>query len=120
MARPDLIRKVEVYDRGNGPAIPTTACATASLTATSLINARRNEMIQNRAMTVDFLTKRGMKVIGPSQANMIMVDWKTKSAKEMGAMYKAQGVQHRCNWAGRYCRPWAASPSAATPTGRPS
>ncbi len=93
MARPDLIRKVEVYDRGNGPAIPTTACATASLTATSLINARRNEMIQNRAMTVDFLTKRGMKVIGPSQANMIMVDWKTKSAKEMGAMYKAQGVQ---------------------------
>ena len=93
MARPDLLKKVEVYDRGNGPAIPTTACATASLTATALINARRNEMIQNRAMTVDFLTKRGLKVIGPSEANMIMVDWKTKSAKEMGAMYKAQGVQ---------------------------
>jgi len=93
MARPDLLKKVEVYDRGNGPAIPTTACATASLTATALINARRNEMIENRAMTVDFLTKRGLKVIGPSEANMIMVDWKTKSAKEMGAMYKAQGVQ---------------------------
>ena len=24
---------------------------------------------------------------------MIMVDWKTKSAKDMGAIYKAQGVQ---------------------------
>lgn len=92
MARPDLIKKVEVYDRGNGPAIPTTACATASLTQTALINARRKEMIENRAITVDFLTKRGLKVIGPSEANMIMVDWKTKSAKEMGAMYKAQGV----------------------------
>jgi histidinol-phosphate aminotransferase len=93
MGRPDIVKKVEVYDRGNGPALPTTACATASLTATALINARRNEMIANRDMTVDFLTKRGMKVIGPSEANMIMVDWKTKSAKEMGAVFKAQGVQ---------------------------
>ncbi|HEY2837383.1 MAG TPA: aminotransferase class I/II-fold pyridoxal phosphate-dependent enzyme [Rhizomicrobium sp.] len=93
MARPDLVKKVEVYDRGNGPSIPTTACATASITQTALIAARRNEMIQNRAMTVDFLTKRGLKVIGPSYANMIMVDWKTKSAKDMNAMYKAQGIQ---------------------------
>ena len=93
MARPDLVKKVEVYDRGNGPSIPTAACATASITQTALIAARRNEMIQNRAMTVDFLTKRGLKVIGPSYANMIMVDWKTKSAKDMGAMYKAQGIQ---------------------------
>ena len=93
MARPDLVKKVEVYDRGNGPSIPTTACATASITQTALIAARRNEMIQNRAMTVDFLTKRGLKVIGPSFANMIMVDWKTKSAKDMNAMYKAQGIQ---------------------------
>lgn len=93
MARPDLIKKVQVYDRGNGPSIPTTACATASITQTALIAARRDEMIQNRAMTVDFLTKRGFKVIGPSFANMIMVDWKTKSAKDMNAMYKAQGIQ---------------------------
>ena len=93
MARPDLVKKVEVYDRGNGPSIPTTACATASITQTALIAARRDEMIQNRAMTVDFLTKRGLKVIGPSFANMIMVDWKTKSAKDMNAMYKAQGIQ---------------------------
>jgi histidinol-phosphate aminotransferase len=93
MARPDLIKKVEIFDRGNGPSVPTTACATASITQTALIAARRNEMMQNRAMTVDFLTKRGLKVIGPSEANMIMVDWKTKSAKDMAAMYKAQGIQ---------------------------
>jgi len=93
MARPDLVKKVAVYDRGNGPSIPTTACATASLTQAALIAARRKEMWDNRAMTVDFLTKRGLKVIGPSEGNMIMVDWKTKSAKEMGAIYKAQGVQ---------------------------
>ena len=84
-----------------------------------LINARRNEMIQNRAMTVDYLTKRGLKVIGPSEANMIMVDWKTKSAKEMGAMYKTKA----CKWqapAGRYGRPWAASPSATRLIWKPS
>jgi len=93
MARPDLAKKVALYERGNGPSIPTTACGTASLTQTALINARRKEMADNRAMTVDFLTKRGFKVIGPSEANMIMVDWKTKTAKEMGAMYKVAGVQ---------------------------
>jgi histidinol-phosphate aminotransferase len=55
--------------------------------------ARRNELIANRAMTVDYLTKRGLRVIGPSHGNMVMVDWKTKSAKEMIAIYKAGGVQ---------------------------
>ncbi len=93
IARPDLAKKVGLYDRGERPSIPTTACATASLTQTALMNARRKEMWDNRAMTVDFLTKRGLKVIGPSEGNMIMVDWKTKSAKDMGAIYKANGVQ---------------------------
>jgi histidinol-phosphate aminotransferase len=93
IARPDLAKKVGLYDRGERPTIPTTACATASLTQTALINARRKEMWENRAMTVDYLSKRGFKVIGPSEGNMIMVDWKTRTAKEMGAMYKAQGVQ---------------------------
>ena len=50
-------------------------------------------MIANRAMTVDYLTKRGLKVIGPSHGNMVMVDWKTKTAKEMSEIYKARGVQ---------------------------
>ncbi len=92
MASPDVLKKVGLYETDR-PSIPTTACATASLTATGLINARRKELWENRAMTVEYLTKRGLKVIGPSEGNMIMVDWKTKSAKDMGIIYKAQGVQ---------------------------
>ena len=32
-------------------------------------------------MTEDFLKKRGLKLIGPSHANMLMIDWKTKSPR---------------------------------------
>jgi histidinol-phosphate aminotransferase len=92
MAQPDVLKRVAIYETDR-PSIPTAACANASLTATALINGRRKELWENRAMTVDYLAKRGLKVIGPSEANMVMVDWKTKSAKEMGAIYKAQGVQ---------------------------
>ena len=92
MAQPDVLKKVAIYETDR-PSIPTAACANASLTATALMDARRKELVENRAMTVDYLTKRGLKVIGPSEANMIMVDWKTKSAKDMGAIFKAQGVQ---------------------------
>jgi histidinol-phosphate aminotransferase len=69
------------------------ACANASLTATSLIAARRKELEETRAMTVDFLTKRGLRLIGPSQANMQMVDWKTKTSKQMKEAFLAQGVE---------------------------
>ena len=47
--------------------------------------------MDNRAMTVEYLTKRGFKPIGESHANMIMVDWK-KPAQQMQDIYKAQGV----------------------------
>ena len=92
MAHPDVIKRVALFE-GDRPSIPTAACANASLTATALMDARRKELIANRAMTVDYLTKRGLKVIGPSHGNMVMVDWKTKTAKEMGEIYKARGVQ---------------------------
>ena len=92
MAQPDVLKKIALYE-SDRPSMATAACANASLTATSLIDARRKELIANRAMTVDYLTKRGLKVIGPSHGNMIMVDWKTKTAKEMIAIYKAGGVQ---------------------------
>jgi histidinol-phosphate aminotransferase len=92
VAQPDVLKRVQLFE-GDRPSMATAACANASLTATSLIAARRNELIANRAMTVDYLTKRGLKVIGPSQGNMVMVDWKTKTAKEMGEIYKARGVQ---------------------------
>jgi histidinol-phosphate aminotransferase len=92
MAHPDVIKRVALFE-GDRPSIPTAACANASLTATALMDARRKELIANRAMTVDYLTKRGLRVIGPSHGNMVMVDWKTKTAKEMIAVYKARGVQ---------------------------
>jgi histidinol-phosphate aminotransferase len=92
MAQPDVLKRVALYETDR-PSIPTAACANASLTANTLIDARRKELIENRAMTVDYLTKRGLKVIGPSHGNMVMVDWKTKTAKEMGEIYKARGVQ---------------------------
>ncbi len=92
VAQPDVLKKVALFE-GDRPSMATAACANASLTATSLIAARRQELIANRAMTADYLTKRGLRVIGPSYGNMIMVDWKTKTAKEMIGIYKAANVQ---------------------------
>jgi histidinol-phosphate aminotransferase len=96
MARPDIIKKLQMYDNGflsfQLPA-PSAACATASLTQKALMDQRRQELIATRTMTEDFLKKRGLKVIGPSQANMVMVDWKTKTAKEMQTAFRAQGVE---------------------------
>src|SRR4029077_6537969 len=92
MAQPDVLKKIALYE-SDRPSMATAACANASLTANALIDARRKELIANRAMTVDYLTKRGLRVMGPSQGNMIMVDWKTKTAKEMIGIYKAGGVQ---------------------------
>jgi histidinol-phosphate aminotransferase len=96
IARPDIIKKMRLYDDGSLSGqlpIPSAACATASLTAKKLIDARRAELIATRTMTEEFLTKRGLKLIGPSHANMLMIDWKTKTAKDMKAAFAAQGVE---------------------------
>ncbi|MBN9547071.1 MAG: aminotransferase class I/II-fold pyridoxal phosphate-dependent enzyme [Alphaproteobacteria bacterium] len=92
VAQPDVLKKIALFE-SDRPSMATAACANASLTATSLMAARRKELFANRAMTADYLTKRGLRVIGPSYGNMIMVDWKTKTAKEMIAIYKAANVQ---------------------------
>lgn len=96
MGRPELLAKLKLHDGGslsNQLPIPSAACAVASLTDTASIAARRKTLMENRAMTVDFLTKRGLKLIGPSEANMLMIDWKTKSSKEMQEAFRNQGVQ---------------------------
>jgi len=96
MARPDIIKKVSLYDKGEPSSqlpIPSVACATASLADHVSIAARRKELMENRAATVELLTKRNFKVIGVSDANFLMVDWKTKTAKDMQAAFRAQGVQ---------------------------
>jgi histidinol-phosphate aminotransferase len=95
MARPDVIQKMQRYDGGmtSGALVVTTlACAVASLTAKDDIAARRRELADTRAMTVEHVRKRGLAVV-PSEANMIMIDWKTKSAAEMRDAFHVQGVE---------------------------
>jgi len=94
MGRPDLIAKLSLFDDGGSGqmAMPSVACASASMTDTATIAARRKTLQENRAMTVDFLKKRGMRIVGPSEANMVMFDWKTHTAKEMETAFRAKGV----------------------------
>jgi histidinol-phosphate aminotransferase len=94
MARPDLLKKLILYSNGGPDPVvsgPAMACGTASLMAHAEIAKRRKEMMENRAMAIEFLQKRNFKVL-PSQANFFYFDWKTKTAKEMQAAFRAQGV----------------------------
>jgi histidinol-phosphate aminotransferase len=95
MGRPELLAKLKLHDGGSLSGqlpVPSAACATASLGDKATMIQRRKTLMDNRAMTVDFLTKRGLKLIGPSEANMLMIDWKTKTAKDMQDAFRAQGV----------------------------
>ena len=95
MGRPELLAKLKLHDGGSLSGqlpVPSAACAVASLTDTASIAARRKTLMDTRAMTVDFLTKRGLKLIMPSEANMLMIDWKTKTSKEMQEAFRNQGV----------------------------
>jgi histidinol-phosphate aminotransferase len=95
MTRPDIITKLMRYDGGmqsGALPMPSLACATASLTAASLIAARRKEMQEARAMTFEHLKKRKLDFI-KSDANMFMVDWKTKPAKDVQAAFRTQSVE---------------------------
>jgi len=101
MGRPELLQKLRLYDGGylsNMLPVASVACATASLGDKATIAQRRKTLDENRAMTVDFLTKRNFRLIGPSEANMVMVDWKIKSAKDMQAAFRAQGVGIGRSW----------------------
>lgn len=100
MTRPELVKNMMRYDGGmqsGALPMPSLACATASLTAADLIAARRRQMQEARAMTVEHLKKRGLTVL-PTEANMLMIDWKTKPAKEMQAAFRAQSVEIGRSW----------------------
>jgi histidinol-phosphate aminotransferase len=95
MTRPDIIAKMQRYDGGmtsGALCVTSLACAAASLTAKDEIAARKAQLTATRNMTVEHVTKRGFNVV-PSQANMIMIDWKTKSAADMREAFRAQGVE---------------------------
>jgi histidinol-phosphate aminotransferase len=100
MARPDIIAKMMRYDGGmqsGALPLPSLVCATASLTAGELIAARRNEMRATRAMTLKHLKQRNLTII-PTEANMFMIDWKTKPAKDMQAAFRTQSVEIGRSW----------------------
>jgi histidinol-phosphate aminotransferase len=100
MARPDIIGKMMRYDGGmqsGALPLPSLTCATASLTAADLIAARRREMREARGMAIEHLTKRGL-TVAPTDANMFMVDWKTKPAGVMQAAFRTQSVEIGRSW----------------------
>lgn len=100
MARPDIIKKMMRYDGGmqsGSLPLPSLACATASLTAADLIAARRQEMRDARTMTLDHLKKRKLSFV-PTDANMFMIDWKTKAAKDMQVAFRTQSVEIGRSW----------------------
>src|SRR5580700_10108683 len=100
MARPDLIAKMMRYDGGmqsGSLPLPSLACATASITQTDLIAGRRQEMRDARAMACEHLKARGLRFI-PSNANMLMVDWKSRSAADMQVALRAQSVEIGRSW----------------------
>jgi len=100
MTQPANIAKMMRYDGGmqsGALPLPSLACATASLTAASLIAQRKGEMEAARGFTLDHLKKRGLMVI-PTNANMLMIDWKTKPAKDMQAAFRTQSVEIGRSW----------------------
>ncbi len=100
MARPDILAKMMRYDGGmqsGALPLPSLACATASLTAAPLIVARRNEMVQARGIALDHLRARNI-AVKPTNANMFMIDWKTRPAKDVQAAFRAQSVEIGRSW----------------------
>jgi histidinol-phosphate aminotransferase len=100
MTRPDIIAKLMRYDGGmqsGALPLPSLACATASLTAADLIVARRNEMREARAMSLEHLKKRKVQVVR-TDANMFMIDWRTRAAKDMLLAFRTQSVEIGRSW----------------------
>jgi histidinol-phosphate aminotransferase len=101
MTRPDIITKLMRYDGGmqsGALPVPSLACATASLTSADLIIARRKQMQEARDLTLEHLKKRKLLVVGNSNANMLMIDWKTKPANDMRVAFRTQSVEIGRNW----------------------
>ncbi|HSI18932.1 MAG TPA: pyridoxal phosphate-dependent aminotransferase [Sphingomonas sp.] len=100
MTNPENITKMMRYDGGmqsGALPLPSLVCATASLTAATLIAERRTQMQAARGMTLDHLKKRGLTVL-PTEANMFMIDWKTRPAKDMQVAFRTQSVEIGRSW----------------------
>ena len=100
-AAPSLHEKMMRYDGfqvSNMLPMTAVACGTASLPLAADIKARRDEMIAVREKTIAHIQSRGLKVLPGSHANMFMVDWKTRTPKQMMDALLAQNVQIGRSW----------------------
>jgi histidinol-phosphate aminotransferase len=100
MTRPTVIAKMMRYDGGmqsGALPMPSLACATASLTADTLIAARRDQMKQARETALEHLKKRKMMVVR-TDANMFMIDWRSRKAEDMRSAFRTQSVEIGRSW----------------------
>lgn len=101
LSDPANIAAMQRYDgdalSGSLP-LPSLACATASLGQTALIAQRRAFMEANLAFVTREVERRDFKVI-PSRANMFMIDWNGRPAKQMREAIRKQGVEIGRSWA---------------------
>ena len=133
MARPDLQKKLILYNNG-GPnpvvSAPVMACGAASLTASAEIAKRRREMMDNRAMTIDFLGKRGLKVI-PSHSELLFMSTGRQSRPRRCKLHSGLRAWASLGRAGQFGRPirvlasgrsktWKLSLTHSTKSDRPS
>ena len=101
MTNPDNLGKMMRYDGGmqsGALPLPSLACATASLTAAPLIAQRRAEMQSARGLTLDHLKKYKGLEVKPTEANMFMIDWKTRPARDVQAAFRKQSIEIGRSW----------------------
>lgn len=101
-ADPEVQKRIMLFGpSAGGLSITAMACGNAVYGERALIAARRKEMNANREETIAWLEKNGIRCHPGSEANMFMVDWKSRPAREMqAALLKApQKVQIGRNWA---------------------
>jgi len=100
-AHPDLHKRMMRYDgfqvTGTLP-MTAVACGNAAYTQFDQIKARRTQMIAVREATIAQLQQRGLSVHPGSQANMFMIDWKTRQAKDMQQAILDRKVQIGRAW----------------------
>lgn len=90
--RPDLLAKVAQFGRTSNLAVPTMACAAASLRVTPTLMKER--MIANkkiRDFTYEHLQKRGVDYI-PSQSNFFMMAVKGMTGEQVGKAMAARKI----------------------------
>lgn len=100
MTQPANIEKMMRYDGGmqsGALPLPSLVCATASLTDSVGIAKRKAEMEMARGYALDVLKKKGIKTM-PTKANMFMIDWGNKSAKDMQTKFRTQSVEIGRSW----------------------